>query len=162
MNSKLVFDDVYAHFSLLQYSQHRTCVKKVLLNVICLFIIVTVFKLLLEIRFAINMPSVMRLLSHHRQKCFLKMFKNCKAFLAFYSVILSIYYISFDNNMQWMHEIRMYNVEKYNLNKLNFPWEKTASQFCMIYNFTITITRIHLTICKVRSNNSNPVSCVKI
>ena len=26
----------------------------------------------------------------------------------------------------------------------------------MIYNFTITITRIHFTICKVRSGNLNP------
>ena len=26
----------------------------------------------------------------------------------------------------------------------------------MIYNFTIAITRIHFTICKVQNNNSNP------
>ena len=27
---------------------------------------------------------------------------------------------------------------------------------CMIYNFTVEITRIHFTICKVQSDNSNP------
>ena len=41
------------------------------------------FDLLLEIHFAINIPSVVRLLPRHRQKCFLKMFKNCEAFFAF-------------------------------------------------------------------------------
>ena len=41
------------------------------------------------------------------------------------------------------------------MGEINFPWEKTAL-FYMIYNFTITITRIHFTICKVRSSNLNP------
>ena len=40
-------------------------------------------KLLLEIHFAINIHSVVRVLSSHRRKCFLEMFKNCEAFLHF-------------------------------------------------------------------------------
>ena len=35
-------------------------------------------------------------------------------------------------------------MEKYNEDELNFPWEKKMLlHFCMIYNFTIAITRIH-------------------
>ena len=32
----------------------------------------------------------------------------------------------------------------------------------MVYKFTISITRIHFTICKVRSDNSNPGNASKL
>ena len=53
---------------------------------------------------------------------------------------------------------QLYNMEKYNLDKLTFPWEKTVLQFSyhlQLYNH-FTITRIHFAICKVQSDNSNP------
>ena len=57
------------------------------------------FELSHEIHFAINTPSVVRLLPGHRRKCFLKMFKICEAFFAFYGMVLGINNISFDNSM---------------------------------------------------------------
>ena len=51
-------------------------------------------------------------------------FTNCKSCFAFCGVILGISNILFDNSIQWISK-----TEKYNLDKLNFPWEKTASQF---------------------------------
>ena len=68
------------------------------------------FELSFEIHFAINVSSIVRLLPHHRQKCFLKMFKNCEVFFAFCGVILGINNISFGNSMQWMNEIKIYIV----------------------------------------------------
>ena len=50
----------------------------------------------------------------------------------------------------------IYNVKKYNMDELNFSWKKVLSNFCMIYNFTITLTKIHFPIYEVQSNNSNP------
>ena len=49
-----------------------------------------------------------------------------------------------------------YNVEEYDPDELTFPWGKLLCIFHMIYNFAVTITRIHFAICKVWSNNSNP------
>ena len=59
-------------------------------------------------------------------------FKNWEAFLVFCNVIFSISNTSFDNTMQWMNKIWIsfgYNVEKFNVDQLNFLWEKTASHF---------------------------------
>ena len=36
-----------------------------------------------------------------------------------------------------------------------FFGKKLLHIFCMIYNFTIAITEIHITICEVQSDNSN-------
>ena len=57
------------------------------------------------------------------------------------------------NNI-WIQHI--YNVKKYNMDELKFPWKKVLSIFYMIYNFTITLTRTHFPIYEVQSNNSNP------
>ena len=43
-----------------------------------------------------------------------------------------------------------YNKEKNHADEVNFPWQK------MIYNFAITVTRIHFAVCEVWSNNLNP------
>ena len=88
----------------LKTAQQISLVKKSSCKV---FLYISVFELLLEIHFAINILSVVRLLPCHRQKCFLKMFKNCKAFFAFCGVILGTNNICFDNSMQWMNEIRI-------------------------------------------------------
>ena len=40
--------------------------------------------------------------------------------------------------------------------ELKFPWKKVISIFSLIYNFTITLTRIHFPIYKVQINNLNP------
>ena len=45
------------------------------------------------------------------------------------------------------------------MDESNFPWENFFYIFRMIYNFTTAITRIHFTISKVKSNNSNPHYC---
>ena len=50
-----------------------------------------------------------------------------------------------------------HNVEKYNVEELNFPSEKTASHFPYDYKFATTITIIHFAIFQVSSDNSNPV-----
>ena len=48
-------------------------------------------------------------------------------------------------------------MEKYNLDELILPClKKLLCNFHMIYNFTITITRILLAIFKVKSNTLNP------
>ena len=59
------------------------------------------FKLSFEIHFALNTPSVARLLPFAGE-FFLK---NCKAFFAFCDVILVISNTSFDNSMQWMNKM---------------------------------------------------------
>ena len=46
-------------------------------------------------------------------------------------------------------------MEKSNMDELNFLWEKTGLHFSYDLQ-TITIARIHFTICKLRSNNLNP------
>ena len=38
-----------------------------------------------------------------------------------------------------------YNMEKFNVDDLSFPWEKLLCIFHKIYDFIITITRIHCT-----------------
>ena len=50
-----------------------------------------------------------------------------------------------------------YNVEKYNVEELDFPWEKTASHFSYDYKFATAITIIHFAICQISCDNSNPV-----
>ena len=57
------------------------------LNLISNSELVSVFKLIFEIHFAINMSSVAKLLACSRQRFSLK---NCKAFFAFCDVILSV------------------------------------------------------------------------
>ena len=49
-------------------------------------------------------------------------------------------------------------MDKYNLNGcIKFSLgKKLLHIFCMIYNFVVAVTRIHLTICEVQSNNLNP------
>ena len=64
------------------------------------------FELLLEIHFAINMPSVAWLLVLRTRTAF----KNCELFFAFCIVILGISNISFDNSSQWIK--CGYNVDK--------------------------------------------------
>ena len=65
-------------------------------------------------------------------------YKNCEALFVFSNEILS-------------------NVAKYNVEELNFPWEKTPSHFSYDFKFAIKITIIHFAICKVPSDNLNPV-----
>ena len=53
-----------------------------------------------------------------------------KHFLHF--VILTISNICFDNSMQWMNKMWIqyrYNVEKYNVDELHFPWKKSTLHF---------------------------------
>ena len=49
-----------------------------------------------------------------------------------------------------------YVLEKFNMDELNFLWEKLLWIFRMISNFTVEIARIHFAICEVESDNSNP------
>ena len=50
-----------------------------------------------------------------------------------------------------------YNVEKYNVEELNLPWEKTNSHSSYDYKFATAVTIIHFAICQVSSDNSNLV-----
>ena len=64
------------------------------------------------------MPRVERLLTRCREKCFLRIMN----IFCICGVILGISNVSFHNSMHWMN--KGYNVEQYNLDKLNFPLEK--------------------------------------
>ena len=57
-------------------------------------------------------------------------------------------------NKMWIQH--RYNVEKHNMDELNFPWKKMLCVFRMIYNFTVALNRIDFTICKVQKDNWNP------
>ena len=48
--------------------------------------------------------------------------------------------------------------KKYNVDELDFPWQKTASHFSYEYKFAISITVIDFAICEARSDNSNLVN----
>ena len=48
-------------------------------------------------------------------------------------------------------------MEKFNVEELNLPSEKTASHFSDDNKVATAITIIYFTICQVSSNNSNPV-----
>ena len=63
--------------------------------------------------------------------------------------------------MQWMNKFE-YNVEEYNVDEVSFPSQKPLHIFCMIYNFAVTITRIHFAICEVQSNNLNPSAPLRV
>ena len=64
-------------------------------------------------------------------------FKYYKAFFAFCNVILDVSNISCANGMQWMNKMWIksgYNVEKYNVDELNFLWETNC--FAIVVWFT--------------------------
>ena len=59
-------------------------------------------------------------------------FKNWEVFFVICDVILSISNTLFDNIIQWMNKMWIsfgYNVEKYNVDELNSPWEKNCFAF---------------------------------
>ena len=56
--------------------------------------------------------------------------------------------------MQWINkDIMQKNIT---WTQKNFPGKKLLCTLCMIYNFTIAITRKQFAICDVQSKNSNP------
>ena len=63
----------------------------------------TAFKISFEVHFAINIPSVARLLARRRQNFLCKKSKAC---FAFCDVILSVSNISFDNSISMDDEIK--------------------------------------------------------
>ena len=64
------------------------------------------------------------------------------------------FFLSWFKIFRW---IRTLSMGKYR--GIKFSLRKFFCIFRMIYNFTTAITRIHFTICKVKSNNSNPHYC---
>ena len=82
-------------------------------------------------------------------------FKNCEAFFLLCHVVLGIKIFFFDNSLQCMNKSE-YNVDMWQCGWIKFSLGRNFI-FCMIYNITIAITRIHFAICKVWSDNSNTV-----
>ena len=114
----------------------------------------SMFKLLSEIHFAINVLSGARLLACCRHFFFF-FFKNCAAFFSFCYIVLGIckLFLIVVCNV-WMK--CGYNVKKYcGWTKL-FLEKTTLHVFCMIYNFTIArtflVTDTTLTLQKTSEN----------
>ena len=83
-------------------------------------------------------------------------FKIRKTFFAFSNKILVKSNISFDNSMWLINKIMMWKKKS---GLINFLGGKLLRIFPMIYSFAIAMTRIHFTICEVKSNNSNSYYC---
>lgn len=114
----------------------------------------SMFKLLSEIHFAINVLSGARLLACCRHFFFF-FFKNCAAFFSFCYIVLGIckLFLIVVCNV-WMN--CGYNVKRYcGWTKL-FLEKTTLHVFCMIYNFTIArtflVTDTTLTLQKTSEN----------